>query len=40
MHRIEEKDNQVLCVDYNKHGTQFATAGKDRTVSEFNENFV
>jgi len=32
LHRFTEKDNQILCLDYNRDGSYFATAGKDRTV--------
>jgi len=32
LHRITEPDNQVLCLDYNRDGSNFATAGKDRKV--------
>lgn len=35
--RIVEKDNQVNCLDYNKDGNQFVTAGKDCVVRVYDE---
>ena len=32
LHRMAETDNQILCLDYNADGSNFATAGKDRKV--------
>lgn len=37
LHRIVEKDNQVLCLDYDKEGTSFATGGKDKIVRVYDE---
>lgn len=38
LHRITEPENQVLCLDYNRDGSNFATAGKDRKVRIYDEN--
>ncbi len=35
--RIEEADNQIFGLDYNKDGSQFATAGKDCTIRVYDE---
>jgi len=37
IHTVEEKDNQLLCVDYRYDGGQFATAGKDYSVRIYDE---
>ena len=29
---MAEPENQILCLDYNADGSNFATAGKDRKV--------
>jgi len=37
LHRMTEPDNQILCLDYNRDGSNFATAGKDRKVRIYDE---
>lgn len=37
LHSIVDQENQVYCLDYNEEGTQFATAGKDKTVRVYDE---
>jgi len=37
LHTITEKDNQLFCIDYFSDGSQFATAGRDRTVRLYDE---
>lgn len=32
-----EKDNQTLCIDFNREGTHYATGGKDRTIRIYDE---
>ena len=32
LHKIVEKDNQILCLDYSPDGLSFASAGKDYKV--------
>lgn len=38
LHEIEEKGNQLFCVDYASDGSQFATAGKKREVRIYDES--
>ncbi|KAA6400932.1 MAG: putative 2,3-bisphosphoglycerate-dependent phosphoglycerate mutase [Streblomastix strix] len=38
MHIIKEQDNQVLALDYNAFGTQFATVGSDRCIRIYDES--
>lgn len=37
LHSIEEQDNQIYALDYNKGGTQFASAGRDTKVRLYDE---
>jgi WD40 repeat protein len=37
LHTITEKGNQLFCLDYFSDGSQFATAGRDRTVRVYDE---
>jgi len=37
LHRMSEPDNQILCLDYNTDGSNFATAGKDRKIRIYDE---
>ena len=37
LHSTAEEGNQILCIDYNKDGSSFATAGKDHTVRVYDE---
>jgi len=37
LHAITDKDNQLFCIDYFNDGSQFATAGRDRTVRVYDE---
>ena len=32
-----EEDNQIFALDYNKEGSQFATAGKDKIIRVYDE---
>ncbi|KAF4709591.1 hypothetical protein FOZ62_028929 [Perkinsus olseni] len=38
MHEVTEEGNQLFCVDYSTDGSQFATAGRERGVSVYDEN--
>jgi len=38
LHKIQEKTNQILCMDYNSDGSMFAAAGKDYIVRVYDEN--
>ncbi len=35
---MEEKDNPIMCMDYNSDGTLFVTAGNDRKVRLYDDN--
>ncbi|KAL0228024.1 hypothetical protein RCL1_004167 [Eukaryota sp. TZLM3-RCL] len=37
LHTINEQDNQVYALDYNRDGSMFATAGKDLTIRVYDE---
>mmetsp|Transcript_15598 Transcript_15598/g.38625 ORF Transcript_15598/g.38625 Transcript_15598/m.38625 type:complete len:362 (+) Transcript_15598:91-1176(+) len=37
LHTIEEKDNQIFCLDYYHNGSLFATAGRDYKVRVYDE---
>lgn len=38
LHIMEEKDNPLMCLDFNKTGQYFATAGNDKTVRIYDDN--
>lgn len=38
LHKTVEENNSVLCLDYNKDGSQFATSGKDYHVRVYDED--
>ncbi|KAF4654305.1 hypothetical protein FOL47_010038 [Perkinsus chesapeaki] len=38
MHEVTEENNQLFCVDYSVDGSQFATAGRERGVTVYDEN--
>ncbi|EER01710.1 WD-repeat protein 51A, putative [Perkinsus marinus ATCC 50983] len=38
IHEVTEEGNQLFCVDYAADGSQFATAGRERGVSVYDEN--
>eukprot|EP01029_Cantina_marsupialis_P007523 TRINITY_DN1841_c0_g1_i1.p1 TRINITY_DN1841_c0_g1~~TRINITY_DN1841_c0_g1_i1.p1 ORF type:complete len:154 (+),score=29.44 TRINITY_DN1841_c0_g1_i1:116-577(+) len=37
LHTIEDPENQVYCLDYQKDGKRFATGGKDHSVTIYDE---
>jgi COMPASS component SWD3 len=38
LHTMEEKDNPIMCLDFNQDGTQFATGGTDKKVRLYDDN--
>lgn len=38
LHTMEEKDNPIMCLDFNPTGQYFATAGNDKRVRLYDDN--
>jgi COMPASS component SWD3 len=38
LHTMEEKDNPIMCLDYNNSGSIFATGGSDKQVRLYDDN--
>lgn len=38
LHKISEKKNSLLCIDYNIDGSLFAVGGDDKTIKIYDEN--
>ena len=38
LHQMEEKNNPIMCMDYNSDGMLFVTAGNDRQVRLYDDN--
>lgn len=38
LHTMEEEDNPIMCIDFNKDGSYFATGGSDKQVRLYDDN--
>ena len=37
LHTLEDKENPIMCLDYNSEGSMFATGGNDKKVKLYDE---